>query len=254
MMRPLLTPDLVSSLAHAVPRRAQVVWFCLWAHADRDSGEAWPSADTIAAEVCTNRNHVHEDVSALRAAGWLVIIRSGNSNRYRLLDPTATECNQDRTSDRVECNRDGTSNVTGTGPTVYPGQDPNTTKNTTKIKKPRCAKGNASDFEPRSMDLPYESDRFRKTWGDFCDHRETIKVPLTLIAASRVLAKCRQWGEEEAIQAMDNTIESGKWTGIFRPRSNGQADSRQFGPGTVRSAAPDTPFANVPPRRSGNTP
>jgi hypothetical protein len=82
-------------------------------------------------------------------------------------------------------------------------------------------------FDPSTVDLPFASDRFRQSWGDYCCHRQHIKVPLTELAVTRLLNKCRQWGEDVAIASIDATIESGKWTGLFPPKGNHGTTNRQ---------------------------
>lgn len=75
-------------------------------------------------------------------------------------------------------------------------------------------------FDPLSLALPFPSDAFRQSWGDFCQSRKSIKPPLTEVAASRLLKKCERWGEETAIAAIDASIENG-WKGLFEPKRSG---------------------------------
>jgi hypothetical protein len=80
-------------------------------------------------------------------------------------------------------------------------------------------------FDPTKVDLPFGSEDFRQSWGDFCDHRGGLvkrgdkKAELTELAVTRLLKKCGRWGEETAIASIDITIENG-WKGLFEPKGN----------------------------------
>jgi hypothetical protein len=80
------------------------------------------------------------------------------------------------------------------------------------------------------MDLPFASETFRQTWADFLEHRKTVKAPMSDLAAKRILAKCRSWGEPVAIEALDRSIEAG-WKGIFPPRGNNEPQRESYGDG-----------------------
>ena len=80
-----------------------------------------------------------------------------------------------------------------------------------------------------AVDLPFPSERFTTAWGDFVDHRRAIKHPLTEAATKRIIAKLADWGEDDAVAALDLSIENG-WRGVFEPsgkaNGNGHANGR----------------------------
>jgi hypothetical protein len=76
--------------------------------------------------------------------------------------------------------------------------------------------------------LPYDSEGFRDTWKLFCQMRAGKKKSVTELAATRILAKCRDWGEAIAIEALDRSI-GGEWTDIYLPKSNGAAPRSKGG-------------------------
>jgi hypothetical protein len=76
------------------------------------------------------------------------------------------------------------------------------------------------------LDLPkefQESAEFTEAWQAFVEHRKTIKAKLTPRATKLIGQKLKQWGLAKAILALNNTVESGKWTGVFDP------DERKYG-------------------------
>jgi len=223
MSRPMLTPEIVEALSAAVERRAFAVWVFLWTHASRDTGLAWPAASTIATGVKMGRKHVCEDLAALESAGWLRIERRpGESNRYSLLAPPAIGCHCDGASSNGGCHDDGAPPVPVTGQGVPLSQGINPPRTHQEPKDTRARRKRA-DFDPTSTPLPYPSERFRQTWLDLCEHRTRIKAPMTEMAAKRMFADFERWGEAKAIEGMDSTIKSGKWVGVFEPKSNGHS-------------------------------
>jgi len=73
-------------------------------------------------------------------------------------------------------------------------------------------------FDPLKVDLPFTSPEFATAWAEFCQHRQSIKVKLTKLAATKILNRCRDWGEPAAIAAIDATVRSNKWTDIYEPK------------------------------------
>ena len=226
-MRPQLTPELIESLAKTVTRRAFTVWVYLFTRADNETSKTWPSTSTIGKALGINRNHVSAQITELTEAGWLATEhRKGTSNRYRVTAPegaTATSATPHKGATatsaggvppRVQVDAEP---ATATGPHLLPPRDTNSTKNSKGKKK--GSKPKPVKFDAAKVGLPFQSELFRKTWGDFVASRETIKAPLTEMAATRILAKCRAWGESVAIEALDTSIESG-WKGIFLPKGS----------------------------------
>jgi len=82
---------------------------------------------------------------------------------------------------------------------------------------PKSPKGD-SGFDPLKADLPFPSPEFAAAWAEFCQHRVDIKVKLTKLAVTKILNRCRDWGELAAIASIDATVRSNKWTDIYEPR------------------------------------
>jgi len=80
-------------------------------------------------------------------------------------------------------------------------------------------------FDPTTVELPFSSDPFRRAWLDFCEHRRK-KHPLTKAAVSRILAKCRRWGESKAVASIDRTIEH-DYRGLFEPREGAARETNR---------------------------
>lgn len=87
--RPWITPALLSRLRAAVMPRAALLWMYLWAKADRETGETWPTTREIAAELSSRSDHVCQDILRLESYGWLKVNREpGGRSRYRILSPS----------------------------------------------------------------------------------------------------------------------------------------------------------------------
>lgn len=74
-----------------------------------------------------------------------------------------------------------------------------------------------SKFDPTAVDLPFQSENFRKCWLDWCAHRREKRSPLTVTTTAKQLGDFAKWGESASIEAMDTAIRSG-WTGVFEPK------------------------------------
>lgn len=111
----------------------------------------------------------------------------------------------------------GDAEGTETGPKGEPKRD----HNGSPFKpKPKPSPKPKETFDPTKVDLPFDSERFRQSWGEFCQHRKDIRKPLTKLAVTKALNKCRAFGEADAIVAIDESITSG-WPGLFKPKQSG---------------------------------
>jgi len=224
MTRPICTPALVAAINRDVPRRAAVVWWFLWASADRETSLAWPSTTTLAEALGMHREDVSRATRLLQEKGWLrKEARGGKSSIYTVLEPSPGRCPQNATSPE-QVDPVPPHHLTPTRHTPCPRGATQNTEGTQKEHKEGSLE-RTKPFDPTTVELPFQSDGFRSSWLDFCEHRQDVKHPLSELAATRILAKCKRWGEAVAIEALDNSIESG-WKGIFKPRAdrNGQPD------------------------------
>jgi len=73
-----------------------------------------------------------------------------------------------------------------------------------------------SSFEPRSVELPFESDSFREAWSDWIRHRHEIRKPLTETSVKQQLRRLSELGERAAMEMLRHTVEKG-WTGLRAP-------------------------------------
>jgi len=94
-----------------------------------------------------------------------------------------------------------------------------------KTKKPR-AKKIEEPYEPR-LDPRLPSWLPPDLWSDFCDHRDTIRKPLTRLAVSYLLGDLNRWeskhGVAACLEALRRTIRSGKWIDIYEPKPAARA-------------------------------
>lgn len=68
-----------------------------------------------------------------------------------------------------------------------------------------------------AISLPFDSEKFQTSWNQWLAHKKEIgqKMPNTTITAQ--LAKCKKWGEEKAVIAIENAI-AANWKGLFEPK------------------------------------
>ena len=93
----------------------------------------------------------------------------------------------------------------------------NNTNNTNNIKKV-----NKKDFlKTFTNQLPEtftNDETFIESLNDFIQHRQNIKVPLTELAIKKLCNKFLKFTTQEIIDALDTSVESGKWPGVY-PKS-----------------------------------
>lgn len=71
---------------------------------------------------------------------------------------------------------------------------------------------------PFSSSLPFESEAFSNAWAKWQDYRKEMKKPLKPKTVEAQWAQFKEWGEAEAIKAIDTSILNG-WVGLFRPKN-----------------------------------
>lgn len=75
-------------------------------------------------------------------------------------------------------------------------------------------KGNRKEDSILSLTLPFETDRFRKAWGEWVEHRKQIKAKMTPMAATKQLTMLKGLGEDAAVLCIERSIAAG-WRGLF---------------------------------------
>jgi len=63
-------------------------------------------------------------------------------------------------------------------------------------------------------------DTFLAAWADWVKHRKEIRHPMTELAAKKAIKKCKEFGYDTAIKAIEFSIASG-YRGIFEPGGRG---------------------------------
>lgn len=61
-----------------------------------------------------------------------------------------------------------------------------------------------------------ETDAFCEAWRNWVDYRHKRRKPLTFRAVKLQIGKLESWGQDRAIQAIDNAIEKG-WATVYEP-------------------------------------
>ena len=69
---------------------------------------------------------------------------------------------------------------------------------------------NRERFDPESVELPFQSEKFIWAWATWVKLRKKIGCPLTRIATSQQLSKLRAMVEARAIAAIEHSIRWGK--------------------------------------------
>lgn len=194
---------------------------CLLAIADNadDNGYAWPSIETIAHKSKMSERGARKCIAKLSDAGLLVVKIGGGRGK----------------SNSYQITTNGMGGVTGyTNPeqntlnNVHPlnsinpeRRDINPEQNDTKPGTPVPPNSQEPSLEqsvpPLSpIDVLCEVVR-RETAEDFASHRKSLKKPLTVEAAKRLVRKVTGHLDPDAI--FDESIANG-WQGVFPERSN----------------------------------
>jgi hypothetical protein len=73
------------------------------------------------------------------------------------------------------------------------------------------------DFLPSTFTEGGNFNEFREAWFGFVEHRKRIKAPLTERAMKLLAADMTAWGTRKSIASLNQTVKSGRWTGLFDP-------------------------------------
>lgn len=209
----------IIDLLPAIGPAAFAVYAVLAKHAD-ESGACWPSVARVAQLCGTTKRSVRRCLQRLVDAGLIEVKRRRSEkgdhapNVYRLYH-TPRE-HGDKKDPRVV-----TKKTLGWGQKRPWGGDKKDPRTRTIELEPL----NKKAFDPLTVELPFKSERFVQTWGDFVEHRNRLKKPLTEAATERLFARFLKWGEPSAIDGMDQSIMNG-WIGVFQPRPNGHPRPR----------------------------
>jgi hypothetical protein len=93
-------------------------------------------------------------------------------------------------------------------------------------RKQSSRKKSTDPLPPLPIEL--QTEKFRRAWADWQQHRREIRKPLKPTAAAQQIKQFLQWGTESAIAAIEYTILKG-WVGIRQPEkesNNGHANGK----------------------------
>ncbi len=234
--RPKLDPRLMERVA-ALRGASPSVFLILATHADKDSGEAFPSIDTIAKRIRRQRRAVEKGITTLEEAGVIAKTKQpGRATTYRL------GCDENGLTLLAGCDENAATLATKTPHTCDENDGGDATKTphiTSPENKPREQAHLNKPKRGRAAEVVFpselDSDVFRAAWGRWAAHRNEKRKPLTPTSTTAQLKELAEWGQVRAIAAIDRSIKAG-WTGIFeetKSGTNGHARKTGFpcGPG-----------------------
>jgi hypothetical protein len=97
--------------------------------------------------------------------------------------------------------------------------------------EPRKPKRSKAAFDAHEIELPskLQTPELLSLWGQWIDHRNEIRKPLTPTAAQQQIETMSGWGADRAVKALRHSIGNG-WQGMFEPDQK-QAEKNKIGPG-----------------------
>ncbi len=101
---------------------------------------------------------------------------------------------------------------------------PQTDKSVTREEKRREEKKTKKPPTPLELELPFPGETFKAAWTEFDEHRDGHRSKWTVLAAKKILTKLGAMTHDDAIAAINNSIESG-WAGVFPPGGSRQSRS-----------------------------
>lgn len=95
-------------------------------------------------------------------------------------------------------------------------------KDKDKEKDNKGVQGELIEKDELSFPAAINTDAFRAAWGRYIDYRRKAKLKkLQPISAQAQLEKLANWGEQAAIQSINETI-ANAWAGLFAPKNQPQ--------------------------------
>ena len=136
------------------------------------------------------------------------------ANNVRLLSlsgyelyPEKARCRKARCS-KATCSKTASNNT-------------NNTNNTNNKKKVNKKVSPFSSFQEYLTNNYLKDETFINSLNDFIEHRSIIKIPLTELAIKKLSNKFLKFTPAEVIEALDASVESGKWPGVYPKSKNG---------------------------------
>jgi len=171
---------------------------------------AWPSINTLAAEIGITGRCVITHLKALKDAKLITVEKGSRyrgSNRYHLPSLTSDGNIISDGKGTTDGSISGSSDGNSTSPVMETSLKEN--RKTSKKK----SNSNLNIVFPDSLKSP----EFETAWNEYVEHRRQLRKPLTPLAAQKQLAKLAAIGMARAIAAINHSIANG-WSGIFEER------------------------------------
>lgn len=210
--------------------------FRIYCHLKRraQDGVVWERQDKMAGICLMSRKTVNEVLSRLEEKKWIeqkqrTLKGQQSSNLIYLLEPP---CNPQLHS-RV------TDGYTAVSPTV-------TAEGTPLEGTPLEGKDRGKKVSPEKTETLTLPDWLsQESWTDFLAYRKALKAPVTELSGKRLLktlTDLRGQGHDP-VKVIDQTIATGKWTGLFPLKVNTAASYQQTG--TVRGQEAAVSIARI---------
>ena len=195
-------------------------------HGDKTQ-QCWPSIETLARTARISRRTTERAIVLLCEVGIILKISGkgrSKTNHYQVLNP-----------DTLDGFYEGQTPAQLTGiKAVKPVKQRPENPSNSAIKPRRSCRTellkrttSRTKGAPEVIPEPLATDRFRVAWAEWQQHRDEIKHPITPTAGKRQLAMLAKLGHDQAIAAIERSIERG-WRGLFPPdqdKGNGSTTS-----------------------------
>ena len=201
-----------------MPPTPKAVLICMADYAD-DSGQCWPSIDTITVFTCFGRTAVINAIRWLEAAGVVSADRSNGRHTSYRITPDQFNQSTSRTGTRGEPVRLADSTSTRGGPyqstsRTGPVREADSNPQEPSITPSKATPNKAASTRREPVDLPAWIGA--DLWADWVAHRKAIKNPMTARAAELSIAKLADYREQGFSPGLviNTAIERG-WRGLY---------------------------------------
>jgi biotin operon repressor len=190
-----------------------------------DGGAAFPSYDTLAADLGIGRRTVILYAQKLEDSGLIRVERRANRvNVFRLADPTegCSSCTPGGARGAANAPQGAANAPQGAG--AAPERQSLKDNHLTREEPPTPNPSLPGGADPVEIPPPLDAPEFRKVWADWLAYRRQKRKPYAPQTAERVLKKLADLGPAGAAAAVEASLEHG-WQGLpgvhFQPRPAG---------------------------------
>lgn len=193
-----------------------------------DRGESYPSIKTLARKSRLGERQTQRVVQQLEEAGEIAVLKNGGPNGVNIY---RINKGGDKMSGVTSPQREGESPMSPK-PSLEPsGKTSMEVFDQEEKSPPLVLMGERLNGAKRHKDdlftdlLPPDwipNMKFACAWQGFVEHRRALKSTLTDHAVRMIITKLRGFHETHGIAgviaSLNQTVENGKWTGVFEPR------------------------------------